>query len=45
MLGIRKNVVTENLAKHLTGLPREAVESPSPEGFKSCGVVALRDVV
>ena len=27
------------------GLPREVVQSPSLEVFRSCGAVALRDVV
>lgn len=31
------------LVKHWNGLPREAVESPSPEVSRRCVGVALRD--
>lgn len=33
------------VVKHLNGMLREAVESPSLEGLKRCVGTALRDVV
>ena len=44
-MGIRKNFFTARVVKHWNRLPREAVESPSPEVFKRRVDVALRDVV
>jgi len=44
-LDIRKNFFPERVVGHWTRLPRAVGESPSLEGFKNRGDVALEDMV
>jgi len=44
-LDIRKNFITERVARHWTRLPRAVGESPSLEGSKNRVDVALQDMV
>lgn len=44
-MDIRMNLFYERVVRHWNILPREVVESPSPEMFKTHVDVVMRDIV
>lgn len=44
-MDIGKNFFMERLVRHWSRLPGEVRKTPSPEVFKKCVDVALRDIV